>query len=135
MNKEIIPVVAACITLGKGKRTAFLLHRKTESRNSELVGKWEFPGGMMEYGESPETGLRREIREELGREIMLGKLIHAKTFVPQSQEHYLVLYYHCLFPEPREAVPKDCAWFLREQFRHLDCLEEISEVVDILLGV
>lgn len=128
MDKQIIPVVAACITHGKGKRTAFLLHQKTEPRNPELMGKWEFPGGMMEYEESPELALRREIREELGREIILGKLIHAKTFISESREHYLILFYHCQFPDARELLPKDCAWFERGQFGYIDCLEEIEEV-------
>ena len=134
MDKRIIPVVAACITYGKGKRMAFLLHKKTEPRNPELVGKWEYPGGMIEYGEEPDFALRREIREELGREIILGKLIHAKTFVSESQEHYLILYYHCVFPDRQELLPKDCALLERGQFPYLDCLEEIQEVADILIG-
>lgn len=45
-TKRIIPVVAACIL--REHPTRFLLHRKDESRNPELVGKWEFPGGAVE---------------------------------------------------------------------------------------
>lgn len=87
----------------------------------------------MEYGESPEFALRREIREELEREIIFGKLIYAKTFIAQSQEHYLILYYHCLFPDKQQILPKDCAWYKCGQLNEIDCLEEVQEVADVLL--
>ncbi len=63
-----IEVVAAVI---KKNNTIFA----TQRGYGDYKDMWEFPGGKMEAGESPEDALKREIQEELETEIKVGKLI------------------------------------------------------------
>ena len=42
----------------------------------EFKGQWEFPGGKIEQGETPEEALVREIKEELEIEIKVGEIIY-----------------------------------------------------------
>jgi 8-oxo-dGTP diphosphatase len=74
----VIHVTAAVIIEG-GR--VLIARRRPGAR---LGGKWEFPGGKIEPGESPEACLRRELKEELGIEAAiggpLGRHVHAYDF-------------------------------------------------------
>jgi 8-oxo-dGTP diphosphatase len=74
-----IHVVAGVIT---DARDRILLARRTDGR--DLAGLWEFPGGKVDPGETPEAALVRELREELGIEARVGEAVIA---VPQQYPH------------------------------------------------
>ena len=65
---KTIRVVAAVIRKGD---KIFAIQRGY----GELKGGWEFPGGKIEDGETPQEALKREIEEELDTEILVGELI------------------------------------------------------------
>jgi len=62
--------VAAGIIVSDGR---VLLTRRAE--NEHEAGLWEFPGGKLEAGETPQQCLERELREELGVRIRAGKVL------------------------------------------------------------
>ena len=71
-------------------REVLLCQRKSTSRYGL---KWEFPGGKIEAGESPEEGLQRELREELGIEAAIGSLFHRLHHTYDDGNSYDVLYF------------------------------------------
>jgi ADP-ribose pyrophosphatase YjhB (NUDIX family) len=133
MDNSIIPVVAAVIVQKHPIR--ILLHKKNEAhdeegipRNPELVGLWEFAGGMMKYGETPEGALFREAGEELnGVIITVDKLLHAKTNIFKDGVHYLILYYEC--HTSYEAEPEGCIWAYPRSIMEMDCIPGTYEIV------
>ena len=69
---KTVRVVAAVICDSmKEKKKIF----STARGYGEFKGQWEFPGGKIEEGESPQEALQREIKEELDTQITVGELI------------------------------------------------------------
>lgn len=69
--------VTCAIVENQGK---ILIARRAEDQ--KLAGKWEFPGGKVEDGESPEECLKRELNEEFGTN--RGVVSHFITFWRES---------------------------------------------------
>lgn len=67
-------VVTAAIVQRDGK---YLVCRR---KTPPLEGKWEFPGGKLEPGETPEQCLRRELKEELGVDAQVGDFFAETTY-------------------------------------------------------
>ncbi|MGE3228475.1 MAG: 8-oxo-dGTP diphosphatase MutT [Hyphomicrobium sp.] len=64
MTKPILLVAAAAL-IDRDNRV--LISKRPEGKS--LAGLWEFPGGKVDRGETPEEALRRELKEELGIEV------------------------------------------------------------------
>jgi 8-oxo-dGTP diphosphatase len=100
-NQQFIEVSAALIFRG-GKLLITQRHA-----GAHLGGRWEFPGGKREPGETFEQCLVREIREELGVEIVVSELFDEIFHdYPEKSVHLKFFLCSLLSGEPQ---PLDCA--------------------------
>ena len=94
MKKNPTPalmVVAAALVDAEGR---ILLQQRAPGR--AMAGLWEFPGGKVEEGETPEDALVRELAEELGIEVEDSSLSPACfASAPNGAAHMILLLYIC----------------------------------------
>jgi 8-oxo-dGTP diphosphatase len=110
---SMLLVVACALIDAQGR---ILLARRPEGK--KLAGLWEFPGGKMNAGETPEAALARELHEELGIEV-LPKHLAPFVFASHAYEsfHLLMPVFLCRkwrgVPKPREG--QALAWVAPER--------------------
>ncbi|BBI31324.1 8-oxo-dGTP diphosphatase MutT [Cohnella abietis] len=125
----MIEVAAAIIENGQGR---ILIARRKKGKSQE--GLWEFPGGKLEPGESPEACLVRELQEEMGIEISpysyFGENEHDYGTVQIKLIAYLATYSH---GEIRLVDHDDYRWSKREELREYEWAPADVPFVDWLI--
>ena len=114
--------VGAIIVNSEGK--LFLAKRGREVRNES--GKWEFPGGGVEFGDTLEATLKREIMEEYGVGIKVGELLDVCDHIISAEhQHWVSPSYICsvVAGEPKICEPHKCdeiGWFSVKEVLQMD---------------
>ncbi|MFZ3216612.1 MAG: NUDIX domain-containing protein [Candidatus Acidiferrales bacterium] len=93
---------------------------------------WEFPGGKLQGGETPEEGLARELREELGAECAVGAEVYRTENRYAEMREAIELIFFAVRVAPGEihnVVFERMEWRAPESLEELDFLEADREFV------
>lgn len=97
--------------------------------------KWEFPGGKIEKGESPEAALSRELNEELGINVKVGYVYEVIRHVYDEQRDILLLFYPCVIErgEPKPLDGQQIKWISKEALGSYPFADADARVISRML--
>lgn len=123
-----LAVVAAVIE----REGRFLVTQRL--RGTHLEGRWEFPGGKCEAGESHAEALTRELREELAVEAVVGRLVHAVTHAYPERIVELHFYACAISAQPVPMLGQQMQWVARHDLGALPFPEADADLIARLMA-
>lgn len=113
-------------------KNKFLIIKRSNKTRGEH-GFWEFPGGRMEFGETPEETLGRELLEEVGLKVEIIKPLNSWSFFRDENTQIVGITYLCKAVSSEVILSEehvDCAWVTFEDIRNYNIKPSIIEQIE-----
>ncbi len=127
---KTIRVVAAVI---KAEKNGEPIIFATQRGYGEFKDGWEFPGGKIQEGETPQQALKREIMEELDTEIEVGELIDTIEY-DYPEFHLSMDCFWCSIVKGDLVLKEHEAakWLIKESLDEVDWLPADKDLIEII---
>lgn len=136
-KKRQITVVVGLIRNNDGR---ILLQKRIDPLIPDAHEKWEFPGGRIDFGESPTEALERECKEEIGCDITVLHLlpaVHSPIWTRtdnKSQQVFVLCYEARIINGTPHALDKKVSkvgWFSKDEIKNMDTLIGIKDFINM----
>lgn len=89
--KRVRRQIFVALGLILNERNEILLGKRHDPRNRGMHGRWEFPGGKVEFGEHPAQTVVREVKEEVGIDVTVERLLNVYSWFHPDRPHIQVV--------------------------------------------
>jgi 8-oxo-dGTP diphosphatase len=129
MEKARLVVTAALI---EKNGTYLITQRPADKHNG---GRWEFPGGKVDFGEDLRDCLARELEEELNIKADVGEAFEYSSHVYEQKKHVILLCFRCTYisGEIKKDDVADYAWVIPEEMKDYDITEADQPFIEKLI--
>jgi len=133
-SRQVV-IATAVVRNSKGQ---FLLQKRKDINIPDADGKWEIPGGKINFGEKPEDAAKREVLEETGCVIkIVGLINYVQSTVWRHKENYdihvVVISYNARLEsgdsKPLDPKVTEVGWFTLEEIKEMNTLIGTREFI------
>lgn len=135
MAQDQIQQVSVGGIILNGQKEVFVLKRA--DNDDFLPGFWEIPGGGLDFGENPEEGLKREIKEECGLEIeVINPVVVTDYFMDKDDKkiHRVEINFMCRLKSEDQNIAlseehTESKWVKREELSALKMSDLMKQII------